>query len=76
MADLIRGEVIRALQLTASSDGAAGGCLLFAKRIHVGGRALTLLGAVLGQREGDFIQAARERQQSCRLGRRRPGVKR
>jgi len=40
------------------SDDAAGGCLLFAKRIHVGGRTLTVLGAVLGQREGDFIQAA------------------
>jgi D-alanyl-D-alanine carboxypeptidase (penicillin-binding protein 5/6) len=44
--------------IKTGSDEAAGGCLLFAKRIHVGGRTLTVLGAVLGQREGDFIQAA------------------
>jgi D-alanyl-D-alanine carboxypeptidase (penicillin-binding protein 5/6) len=44
--------------IKTGSDQAAGGCLLFAKRIDVGGRTLTVLGAVLGQREGDFIQAA------------------
>jgi serine-type D-Ala-D-Ala carboxypeptidase (penicillin-binding protein 5/6) len=44
--------------IKTGSDEAAGGCLLFAKRIHVNGRTLTVLGAVLGQREGDFIQAA------------------
>lgn len=40
------------------SDGAAGGCLVFAKRIPVGGRRLTILGDVLGQREGSLIPAA------------------
>jgi D-alanyl-D-alanine carboxypeptidase (penicillin-binding protein 5/6) len=44
--------------IKTGSDEAAGGCLLFAKRIHVGGRTLTVLGAVLGQREGEFVQAA------------------
>jgi D-alanyl-D-alanine carboxypeptidase (penicillin-binding protein 5/6) len=44
--------------IKTGSDDAAGGCLLFAKRIDVGGRTLTVLGAVLGQRDGDFIQAA------------------
>lgn len=44
--------------IKTGSDEAAGGCLLFAKRIRVDGRTLTVLGAVLGQREGDFIQAA------------------
>jgi D-alanyl-D-alanine carboxypeptidase (penicillin-binding protein 5/6) len=44
--------------IKTGSDEAAGGCLLFAKRIHAGGRTRTVLGAVLGQREGDFIQAA------------------
>jgi D-alanyl-D-alanine carboxypeptidase (penicillin-binding protein 5/6) len=44
--------------IKTGSDNAAGGCLLFAKRIHVDDRTLTVLGAVLGQREGDFIQAA------------------
>lgn len=44
--------------IKTGSDQAAGGCLLFAKRIHVDSRALTVLGAVLGQREGDFIPAA------------------
>ena len=40
------------------SDGAAGGCLVFAKRVTIDGRALTVLGVVLGQREGSPIQAA------------------
>lgn len=44
--------------IKTGSDEAAGGCLLFAKRIHVNGRTLTVLGAVLGQREGNYIQAA------------------
>jgi serine-type D-Ala-D-Ala carboxypeptidase (penicillin-binding protein 5/6) len=44
--------------IKTGSDDAAGGCLLFAKRIEVGGRTLTVLGAVLGQRQGDFLQAA------------------
>lgn len=44
--------------IKTGSDQAAGGCLLFAKRTQVDGRARTVLGAVLGQREGDLIQAA------------------
>ncbi len=40
------------------SDHAAGGCLVFAKRVVVGGRRLTVLGVVLGQREGALIESA------------------
>jgi D-alanyl-D-alanine carboxypeptidase (penicillin-binding protein 5/6) len=40
------------------SDHAAGGCLVFAKRVAVGGRRLTVLGVVLGQREGALIESA------------------
>jgi serine-type D-Ala-D-Ala carboxypeptidase (penicillin-binding protein 5/6) len=40
------------------SDRAAGGCLVFAKRVVVGGRSLTVLGVVLGQRGGSLIEAA------------------
>jgi serine-type D-Ala-D-Ala carboxypeptidase (penicillin-binding protein 5/6) len=40
------------------SDGAAGGCLMFAKRVTVGGRGATVLGVVLGQRAGPLIEAA------------------
>ena len=40
------------------SDRAAGGCLIFAKRVVIGGRRLTVLGAVLDQREGSPIEAA------------------
>jgi D-alanyl-D-alanine carboxypeptidase (penicillin-binding protein 5/6) len=40
------------------SDRAAGGCLVFAKRVMVGGRRLTVLGVVLGQREGALIESA------------------
>jgi len=40
------------------SDDEAGGCLVFAKRTTVGGRALTVLGVVLGQREGALIESA------------------
>ncbi len=39
------------------SDGAAGGCLVFAKQITVAGRGLTVLGAVLGQHQGPPIEA-------------------
>jgi D-alanyl-D-alanine carboxypeptidase (penicillin-binding protein 5/6) len=40
------------------SDHAAGGCLVFAKRVTTGGRRLTVLGVVLGQREGSLIESA------------------
>lgn len=40
------------------SDRAAGGCFMFAKDIIVGARRLTVLGVVLGQREGSLIPAA------------------
>ena len=40
------------------SDRAAGGCLVFAKRVTTGGRRLTVLGVVLGQREGSLIESA------------------
>ena len=44
--------------IKTGSDSAAGGCLLFAKRVTVAGRRLTILGAVLGQREGAYVPAA------------------
>ena len=44
--------------IKTGSDGAAGGCLVFAKNITVAGRHLTLLGAVLGQHQGPPIEAA------------------
>jgi len=40
------------------SDRAAGGCLIFAKKVLINGRALTVLGVVLNQRSGSLIQAA------------------
>jgi D-alanyl-D-alanine carboxypeptidase (penicillin-binding protein 5/6) len=40
------------------SDAAAGGCLVFAKRAIVAGRSLTVLGVVLGQRSGAYVEAA------------------
>jgi len=43
------------------SDRAAGGCLVFAKRVAIAGRRLTVLGVVLGQREGSLIDAALDR---------------
>ena len=46
--------------IKTGSDEAAGGCLLFAKEIEVGGRTLTVLGAVFGQRQGELVQAALE----------------
>ncbi|HSZ70152.1 MAG TPA: hypothetical protein VK756_07310 [Solirubrobacteraceae bacterium] len=44
--------------IKTGSDSEAGGCLVFAKRVTVAGRHLTILGAVLGQREGSLIPAA------------------
>jgi D-alanyl-D-alanine carboxypeptidase (penicillin-binding protein 5/6) len=44
--------------IKTGSDEAAGGCLLFAKEIEVGGKTMTVLGAVLGQRNGELVQAA------------------
>lgn len=44
--------------IKTGSDSAAGGCLLFAKRIQKGGRMLVILGAVLGQRDGELLEAA------------------
>ncbi len=44
--------------IKTGSDEAAGGCLLFAKKVEVGGHIRTVLGAVLGQRDGDLVQAA------------------
>ncbi len=40
------------------SDSAAGGCLVFAKRASVAGRRFTILGVVLGQRDGAYVPAA------------------
>ncbi len=40
------------------SDRAAGGCLVFAKKVLINGRALAVLGVVLNQRGGSLIQAA------------------
>ena len=40
------------------SDRAAGGCMVFAKHVTIGGLRLTVLGVVLGQREGPLIEAA------------------
>lgn len=40
------------------SDAEAGGCLVFAKRVTVGGRGSTVLGVVLGQRQGALVEAA------------------
>lgn len=48
----------RYVGIKTGSDGAAGGCLVFAKRVMVAGRRLTILGDVLGQREGSLISAA------------------
>jgi D-alanyl-D-alanine carboxypeptidase (penicillin-binding protein 5/6) len=40
------------------SDRAAGGCLVFAKKVLINGRAFTVLGVVLSQRGGSLIEAA------------------
>ena len=42
------------------SDEAAGGCLVFARLVEVGGRSLRVLGVVLGQRRGELVDAALE----------------
>ena len=44
--------------IKTGSDEAAGGCLLFARRIRAQGHTRTVFGAVLGQRDGDLIPAA------------------
>jgi serine-type D-Ala-D-Ala carboxypeptidase (penicillin-binding protein 5/6) len=44
--------------IKTGSDEAAGGCLLFARRLHVGGRSLMVFGAVLGQHDGELVDAA------------------
>jgi D-alanyl-D-alanine carboxypeptidase (penicillin-binding protein 5/6) len=44
--------------IKTGSDDAAGGCLVFAKRVKVAGSRLTVLGVVLGQREGPLVEAA------------------
>jgi D-alanyl-D-alanine carboxypeptidase (penicillin-binding protein 5/6) len=44
--------------IKTGSDEAAGGCLLFAKRMTVDGKTFTVLGAIFGQREGELVSAA------------------
>jgi D-alanyl-D-alanine carboxypeptidase (penicillin-binding protein 5/6) len=44
--------------IKTGSDRAAGGCFMFAKSISIDARRLTVLGVVLGQREGALIEAA------------------
>jgi D-alanyl-D-alanine carboxypeptidase (penicillin-binding protein 5/6) len=44
--------------IKTGSDSAAGGCLMFAKRVTVQGRHLLVLGVVLGQHQGSLIEAA------------------
>jgi serine-type D-Ala-D-Ala carboxypeptidase (penicillin-binding protein 5/6) len=44
--------------IKTGSDEAAGGCLVFAKRMTVGGHTFTVLGAVMGQHDGELVQAA------------------
>jgi D-alanyl-D-alanine carboxypeptidase (penicillin-binding protein 5/6) len=44
--------------IKTGSDRAAGGCFMFAKLVSIAGRRLTVLGVVLGQREGPLIEAA------------------
>ena len=44
--------------IKTGSDSAAGGCLMFAKRALVSNRPVTILGVVLGQRAGAFVEAA------------------
>lgn len=40
------------------SDGPAGGCLVFTRQVLRDGRRLTIVGAVLGQRQGGLLEAA------------------
>lgn len=44
--------------IKTGSDRAAGGCFMFAKVVSIAGRRLTVLGVVLGQREGPLVEAA------------------
>jgi D-alanyl-D-alanine carboxypeptidase (penicillin-binding protein 5/6) len=44
--------------IKTGSDSAAGGCLMFAKRVTIAGRRQMVLGVVLGQREGALVEAA------------------
>lgn len=44
--------------IKTGSDSAAGGCLMFARRVVVDRRRLTILGVVLGQRDGALVPAA------------------
>jgi D-alanyl-D-alanine carboxypeptidase (penicillin-binding protein 5/6) len=44
--------------IKTGSDSAAGGCLLFAKEMTVGGHTFTVLGAIFGQRQGELVSAA------------------
>ena len=44
--------------IKTGSDDAAGGCLMFAKRVTVDHRRLTILGVVLGQRAGALVPSA------------------
>jgi D-alanyl-D-alanine carboxypeptidase (penicillin-binding protein 5/6) len=43
--------------IKTGSDDAAGGCFMFQSRQPLNGRLHTLIGVVLGQRDGPFIQA-------------------
>jgi serine-type D-Ala-D-Ala carboxypeptidase (penicillin-binding protein 5/6) len=45
--------------IKTGSDEAAGGCLVFARRVEAGGRTLEILGDVFGQRDGELLDAAR-----------------
>jgi D-alanyl-D-alanine carboxypeptidase (penicillin-binding protein 5/6) len=50
------------------SDEAAGGCLVFARRMTAGGRTFTVLGAVFGQRVGErFVRARTERRRRLKI---------
>jgi serine-type D-Ala-D-Ala carboxypeptidase (penicillin-binding protein 5/6) len=44
--------------IKTGSDTAAGGCLLFAKRMTVDGHTFTVLGAIFGQHDGELVDAA------------------
>jgi serine-type D-Ala-D-Ala carboxypeptidase (penicillin-binding protein 5/6) len=46
--------------IKTGSTSAAGGCLLFAKRVTAGGKTFTVLGAIFGQNQGDLVTAALE----------------
>jgi serine-type D-Ala-D-Ala carboxypeptidase (penicillin-binding protein 5/6) len=44
--------------IKTGSDSAAGGCLLFAKKMTVDGHSFTVLGAIFGQHDGELVSAA------------------